>query len=274
MSRSLLSRSIDAHISHSDGGLGNVHGAVVAPKQGDLRRIGRVLGGRAVAHGQLDQGAVLVVRGKELGAVQPKAVEPAAQGQRLEHPLVAVLQVDATRKVEERRRATPSVPQRWRSPRLPRRRAWRRAQSESPPLVHRELEGRFVDIGTEDGHALTTRLFHQVGDLLDVVHVVGQLRRHEFGRVVGLQVSRLIRHPCVARGVRLVEGVGGKRSVRPNLLQLLRVVSLLGAARHEVGLHLVDDVLLLFPRLPQAVGLALGKACSFWDRASPAPGTP
>ena len=63
--------------------------------------------------------------------------------------------------------------------------------------------------------------------------------------------------------MRLVEGVGGKRlPVRPDLLQLPNVVPLVCATRHEVRLHLVDDVLLLFAHgLPETVGLPLREAC-------------
>ena len=68
-------------------------------------------------------------------------------------------------------------------------------------------------------------------------------------------------HPGVARGVALVEGVGGELlPVGPYFLEHFGVVAVALAALDELGLHGVDDVfLLLTHRLAQGVALASGE---------------
>ena len=80
--------------------------------------------------------------------------------------------------------------------------------------------------------------------------------------MVGLEVSRLVGHPGIAGGVRLVESVARKRlPVLPDLLQGVRIVAALVSALEEFGLHLGDQVaFFLAHRFPQGVGLALGEA--------------
>ena len=246
--------------------LGNVHGPVFPSEKGRLGAVGRFLSCGSEFDRQFHEWAVLVVRREELGTVKPKAVKPTPQRQGLEHTLVAVFEVDTGGEVEKRRIrcAFPAFHN-------GNHRAFTHTSHGAQPksngtfLVDGELERRFVHVWPQHRNPLATGLFHEVGDLLDVIHVVGQLGRHEFRRVVRLEVGGLVSHPCVARGVRLVEGVRGKGfPVGPNLLQTLSVVAIRLATLQEIGLHLVDDVLLLLAhRLPKAVGLALREACKF-----------
>ena len=199
---------------------------------------------------------------KKLRPVQPKAVEPSAQRQRFKDPLVAVLQIDAAGKVKERMvrgRLAAGDDRHHRALAHPAHGA--KAKPDGTVLVHGELEHRLVHVRPKDRHALPTGLLHEVGHFLDVVHVVGQLRRHELRGVVGLEVGGLVRHPGIARRVGLVEGIGGEGlPVRPNLLQLHLVVPIGGSPLQEVWTHLVDEVLLLLShRLSKAVRFALGE---------------
>ena len=250
-------------LAFRDRRLGNVHGPVFAAEKGRLGAVGRLLGCGSVFDRQFHERTVLVIWRKELGTVQPKAVKPAAEREGLKHTLVAVFQVHPGGEIEERRiwRAFPAFHNGDHRP-FSHTPHGAQPKSDGALLVDGELERGLVHVRPQHRNPLTTGLFHQVGDLLDVVHVVGQLGGHKLRRVVGLEVGRLVGHPSVARGVRLVEGVRGKGfPVGPNLLQTLSIVAIRLAALQEIGLHLVDDVLLLFAHgLSKAVGLTFRKA--------------
>ena len=119
-----------------------------------------------------------------------------------------------------------------------------------------------IDIGPQHREAHPLALVHEEADLLDVRQVAAQQRSHELGRIVGLQIGRLIGNVSVAGRVRLVERVRRERlPVPPYLLADFRVVPVLLRALDELGLHLVQHVaLLLSHRLAQRVGLSPGKA--------------
>ncbi len=125
-------------------------------------------------------------------------------------------------------------------------------------LVHCEVQLRLVDVGRLDLQSHRLALVHELLHLAYVVLAASEQRSHELGRIVGLEISRLVRHPRVARGMRLVEGVGGELlPVAPYLVEHLRVVAVLLAALDELGLHGVDYVLLLLTHgLAQRIALA------------------
>ena len=137
----------------------------------------------------------------------------------------------------------------------------REAETHVTGCIGRELPHRFVDVGPHntDAHALT--LVHVKRQLLDVREVSAQHGGHIFRRVVGLEVRRLVSYPRVARGMRLVERIGGEfLPVTPNLFEHLRVVAVLLAALDELGLQVVQLVLeFLTHRLTQRVRLAAGE---------------
>ena len=128
-------------------------------------------------------------------------------------------------------------------------------------FVGGELLLRLVHVGTEAGDVHRLTLGHELRNLSDVVKASAHIARHELGRVVRLEVRRLVSYPRVARGVRLVEGVGCELlPVAPDLLEHLRVVSVLLSALDELWLHCINDgFLLLTHRLTQSVGLATGE---------------
>ena len=135
-------------------------------------------------------------------------------------------------------------------------------ETDIAPLVDREANLAVIDIGPQHREAHPLALVHEEADLLDVRQVAAQQRGHELGRIVGLQIGRLIGNVSVAGRVRLVERVRRERlPVPPYLLADFRVVPVLLRALDELGLHLVQHVaLLLSHRLAQRVGLSPGKA--------------
>ena len=83
----------------------------------------------------------------------------------------------------------------------------REAEAHIPGGVGREGPHRLVDVGSHDADAHALALVHVERQLLDVREVSAQHGSHVLRRVVGLEVGRLVSHPRVARGVRLVERV-------------------------------------------------------------------
>ena len=119
----------------------------------------------------------------------------------------------------------------------------------------------FVQVGHQRLYAHRPALVHQLGDFRRVVLVAAHHGGHIFRRIVRLEVGRLVGHPRVARGVALVEGVGGELlPVAPYLFEHLRVVAVGLSALDELRLHGVHDVLLLLSHgLAQGVALASGE---------------
>ena len=107
-------------------------------------------------------------------------------------------------------------------------------------------------------YALALHILDEHTDGLNVGDVVGEVGRHELGRVVRLQIGGLVSHPRVASGVRFVEGVGGEfLPVAPNLLQHFLVVSVGFALFDEFGFEMIQLVFLFLAHgLAQCVGLA------------------
>ena len=137
----------------------------------------------------------------------------------------------------------------------------REAEAHVPGGVGREGPHRLVDVGSHDADAHALALVHVERQLLDVREVSAQHGSHVLRRVVGLEVGRLVSHPRVARGVRLVERVGGEfLPVAPDLFEHLRIVSVLPAALDELGFQVVQLVLeFLAHGLAERVRLAAGE---------------
>ena len=113
-------------------------------------------------------------------------------------------------------------------------------------MVHTKLLIRLVDIWPQgvDLHLLT--LVHQFRDLRDLVTTATHDSRHVFGRIVGLQISRLVSHPRVAGCMRLVERIRSEfLPVGPYLLEDLRIVAVLLTTLDKHRLHGIDDIFLL-----------------------------
>ena len=100
-------------------------------------------------------------------------------------------------------------------------------------------------------------------DLLGVVDVGVQQRRHVLGGIVGLQVGGPVRDYSVADRVRFVEGVSGEGlDERKDSFGKLLLVALLQRARNEILLLLRHDRGdLLAHGLSDDIGFAQGIAC-------------
>ena len=120
---------------------------------------------------------------------------------------------------------------------------------------------REVDVGSLHREADSTAFVHLLGQFVHIVQRARKHSRHILGWIVSLEIGRLVSHPGVADGMALVEGVGGKLlPVAPDLLKHLRVVSILRATFDELGLHSIDDILLLLAHgLSEGIRLATRK---------------
>ena len=128
-------------------------------------------------------------------------------------------------------------------------------------MVGRESLPALVNIGSLGGNTHRLTFVHQFGHLGDVVHVAAHHGCHILGWIVGLEVTRLVGHPRIARGMRLVEGIGGEfLPVGPNLFKHLRVVAVALSALDELRLHGIYDVFLLLTHcLTKGIALASGE---------------
>ena len=128
--------------------------------------------------------------------------------------------------------------------------------------VHGEVAVGLVHIGVQHLDAGLLAVGH---DLLELVHVgrlLGEVRRLEFRRIVGLEPGRLVAYPGVAGSVTLVESILCERlPVGPNLLERFLVMPALEGALHEVILEAVEHVFLFLTHgLAELVRLAAGEA--------------
>ena len=62
-------------------------------------------------------------------------------------------------------------------------------------LIHTEVGIRLIDIGAIDMQPQSFAFVHELRNFLDVGAAARQKRGHEFGRIVCLEVSRLVGHP-------------------------------------------------------------------------------
>jgi len=84
----------------------------------------------------------------------------------------------------------------------------RQSKANDCPLTRRrESDLAFIDVRRQHFDAERFGLLNENADLAGVAHVIRQHRAEEFNRVIGFQVSRLIRDNGVSRGVRLVESI-------------------------------------------------------------------
>ena len=72
-----------------------------------------------------------------------------------------------------------------------------------------------------------------------------------------LHIAGLVCHPRIARGVGLIESIGGKFfPIRPNFFKHFRVVAIGFALLNEFGFHLIYDILLFLTHgLTQGIAL-------------------
>ena len=125
-------------------------------------------------------------------------------------------------------------------------------------MVGREFLPTLVDIRSEGGYAHGTTFIHQFGYFGDVVKVAAHHGSHIFGRVVSLEVCRLISHPRIACGMTLVEGIGGELlPVAPYLFEHSRIMSVFLSTLDKLWFHgIYDGLLLLSHCLSQSVALS------------------
>jgi len=88
----------------------------------------------------------------------------------------------------------------------------RQAEPDVPLRVDSEVSEALVHIGRPDLQAVVDRLINVERDLVLVVHEAGELSGNELGRVVGLQVGRVVRDDPIHGRVGLVEAVARELS--------------------------------------------------------------
>ncbi len=142
-----------------------------------------------------------------------------------------------------------------------------RAQAEphgcGPVLagLHRELQLARVDIGWQHRDAGPPALHHVKDDLLGIADVRRQQGRHEFDRVVCLEVRGLGGDHGVGRAVGFIEPIAGEPLDHVENLATERLgQAMLDATGHEpvaILRHLLGQ--LLAHRLPEAVALRHGE---------------
>ena len=111
-------------------------------------------------------------------------------------------------------------------------------------LVNAELTATIVDARSEGADAQRLALAHQLRDFRDIIQASAHHGSHILGGEVGLEPSRLVGDPRIARGVALVESIGGELlPVGPYLLQDLGVVAIGLTLLDELRLHVVQLVL-------------------------------
>ena len=124
--------------------------------------------------------------------------------------------------------------------------------------VDAELVARLIDVRSESAHAHLLAFVPELAYVRYVVERAAHDGRHELSREVSLEISRLVCHPRVARGVRLIEGIGSELlPVCPYLVENLRVMVVLLSTFDELRLHGVNDSLLLLTHgLAERIALA------------------
>jgi hypothetical protein len=134
-----------------------------------------------------------------------------------------------------------------------------RAEAEADALVadDGELVAALVDVGGEDLDPHLARLGHVLHHRVGVADAARQERGHEVGRVVRLEVRRVVRHHRVGDRVRLVEAVAPERlDLAGDVLDDRALVPLVDRLRDELAELLLDELrVLLAHRLAQHVGL-------------------
>ena len=166
-------------------------------------------------------------------AAARERVERARLDQALEHPLVHQPQIDVLAQREERsiaassraarRGSTGSAP----SPTL--FTAPRPKRTPSGSTMNGQLAR--VDVGRQDRDAELAALAEVHRQLVGVLRLDREQRRHEVPRVVRLEIRRLVREQRVGRRVRLVEAVAGEELHQVEDLGRLLLGDAVGAAR-------------------------------------------
>ena len=209
----------------------------------------------------IEEGNALWIQSKILFAADlAETVKGARQCQRLEGLAINGTEIHAFHKVEDILKRTIGIALLYDCIGSTFAKALDTCQSETNCTfgIDRITLTRKIDVGPLDREADGTTFVHLLGQF---VHVVQRTRKHSshiFCRIMCLEVSGLVSHPCVADGMTLVESVGGELfPVAPDLFKLFRIVSISLATFDELGLHRIDDVLLLLAhRLTEGIRLA------------------
>ena len=217
----------------------------------------------SVAHKGFEERAAVRIARKEALALDLEAVERSAEHKALERLAVYGREIDALHKVEYVfiLSVLLALVDDGLSSGVAHALDGSEAETHLAFLVGAELLAALVNVRAHAGYAHGLTFVHQLGYLRYVVKASAHVACHEFCRIVGLEIGRLISHPRIARGVTLVEGVRSKLlPVGPYLLEHLRVVSVFLSALDKLRLHGVNDVLLLLTHgLTQGVALASGE---------------
>ena len=157
-----------------------------------------------IPHQGFEEDLVLGVYGKILLSLQLReAVEPARQSKTFQVLLVAGCQIDTLHKIKytfERTILLAFLHDALHSTlAYPFHRT--KAKTDIAFLVHGELQVTFIHIRSQciDAHCLA--FVHQFGYIGNIRQTSAHDRRHVFGRIIGLEESRLIGHPRIASGM-------------------------------------------------------------------------
>ena len=185
-------------------------------KQAVLAGFGVALGFLRLLHG-------LVEHGHELSAAA-EGIHGAALDQRFDHALVEQSQVDVFAELEDGFEAAQLLARGNNRFNGIAADILHRGQAEADGLsMWREVRVGDIDIGRLDGNAHLAAFVDVLDDVVGRAGDRRQQRRHEFDRIVRLQIGRVIGEQGVGGGVRLVEAVSGElRHQVENLLDLLR----------------------------------------------------
>ena len=193
------------------------------------------------------------------GAIVTQTVERAHADQRLDHLAVDRTRIGAGHEVDEVLIRTAALA--FGDDRVDRAGAdvLDAAQAEEDAAAgDAEVARRRVDGRRQDLQRQVARLGHVLGQLVGVVHFVGEVRGHELGREVRLQVRRAVGHHRIRRRVRLGEAVLRERDQRLEQLRGDLAIEAIGDRPVDEArpllLHLLH--LLLAHGTPQQVGLS------------------
>src|SRR5690606_13183358 len=127
--------------------------------------------------------------------------------------------------------------------------------------INRKTFLRFIYIRPQHFYSHPLTFFHEECDLINTASII-QNSSHIFSRVVGLQVSRLVRYISIACRMRFIERVLRECfPVSPDLFQFFRWKESLRRALDKLCLHFIKhSFLLLTHGLPQHIRVTFTEA--------------
>ena len=199
-------------------------------------------------HQTVEEHLSLGIGGEILLAHQSETIEAATQRQTLKGLAVDILEADPLSKIVDVLIRTMGLTLTDDSGGSSRAHAFdgRQAETDLTLVVDTKLHITLVDARTQCRNIHRLALLHELRYLTDIRETTRHQRCHIFSGIMGFQIGCLISDPRITGGVRFVESIRSKfLPVAPDLLQDLRIVSVLRALLEKLRLHRVDDGLFL-----------------------------